>query len=75
VSFEHRSTDDLIRLLKAGSGLKLTATDRSTEDLVRIASAAADWGVAVTLSGLEDRGTDDLVLVAEAGQGSVVLKG
>ncbi len=75
MSFEHRSTDDLIGILKAGGGLKLTATDRSTEDLVLIASAAADWGVAVTFSGLEDRSTDDLVLIAEAGQGSVVLKG
>ena len=75
MSFERRSTDDLVRVLKAGSGLKLTATDRSTEDLVRIASAASDWGVAVTISGLEDRSTDDLVLIAEAGQGSVVLKG
>lgn len=75
MSFERRSTEDLIRVVQAVAGLKLTATDRSTDDLVRIASAAADWGVPVTFAGLEDRSTDDLVLIADAGQGSIVLKG
>jgi hypothetical protein len=75
VSFEHRSTEDLIRVVKAGGALKLAATDRSTDDLVRIASAAADWGVSVPFSGLQDRSTDDLVVIADAGQGSVCLKG
>jgi hypothetical protein len=75
MSFEHRSTEDLIRVVRAGGGLKLTVADRSTEDLVRIAAAAADWGVSVTFSGLEDRSTDDLALIADAGQGLVVLKG
>lgn len=75
MSFEQRSTEDLIRVVRAGGGLRLTATDRSTDDLVLIASAAADWSVTVTFSGLDDRSTDDLVLIADAGQGSVVLKG
>jgi hypothetical protein len=75
VNFEHRSTEELVRIVQAGGGLKLTATHRSTDDLVLIAAAAPDWGVPVTLSGLEDRSTDDLVLIAEAGQGSVILKG
>ena len=75
MSFEHRSTEDLIRLVQAGGGLMFSATDRPTDDLVRIAAAAAEWGVPVTFSGLENRGTDDLLLIAVAGQGSVVLKG
>jgi hypothetical protein len=75
VSFEHRSTEDLVRLVSAGGGLKLTATDRPTDDLVLIAAAAADWGVPVTFSGIDCRGTDDLVRIVEAGQGSVILKG
>lgn len=75
MSFEHRSTEELIRLVQAGGGLKLTATDRSTEDLVLIAAAAAEWGVFVTFSGLEGRTTDDLLRIVAAGQGSVVLKG
>ena len=75
MSFEQRSTEDLIRLVQAGGGLTLTATDRSTDGLVLIAAAAAEWGVPVTFSGLESRSTDDLLRIVDAGQGSVVLKG
>ena len=75
MNFEHRSTEDLIRLVQAGGGLRLSATDRTTDDLVRIAAAAAEWGVPVTFSGLASRSTDDLLLIVDAGQGVVVLEG
>lgn len=75
MSFESRSTDELVRIVGAGAGLTMEAAGRSTADLVRIAEAAADWGVPVTLRGVQDRSADDLVLIAEAGQGTVIFSG
>jgi hypothetical protein len=48
---------------------------RSAEDLIRIADAASSWGVLVTFDGAGDRPTDELVRIAEAGQGSVEFEG
>jgi len=75
VSLESRSTEELLRVVGAGGGLTIETSGRTTADLVRIAEAAADWGVPITLRGVQDRSTDELVLIAEAGQGAVVFSG
>ena len=75
MSFENRSTDDLVKIAETGGGLRLTAAGRSTDDLIRIATAAGEWGTLVTFCGLEERSTDELIRIAEAGEGSVVLEG
>ncbi|MDH5426274.1 MAG: hypothetical protein OEY29_14895 [Gammaproteobacteria bacterium] len=75
MSFEHRSTDDLIRIAAAGGGFTLSSTHRETTDLIRIAAAASAKGSRVTFTGLSHRDTDDLVQISSAGQGCVVLEG
>ena len=75
MSFEHRSTDDLIRIAAAGGGFTLTATHRSTEDLIRIAAAASGKGARITFTGLTHRSTEDLIRISAASKGSVVLEG
>lgn len=75
MSFERRSTDDLIRIAAAGGGFSLTSTHRDTDDLVRIAAAASDKSSRVTFTGLSHRDTDELVLISAAGQGCVILEG
>ncbi len=75
MSFESRSTDDLVRLAAAGAGFRLDAASRSTEDLVQIAGTASDWGVRLVFAGMSARPIDDLVAIAEAGEGSVEFEG
>lgn len=71
MSFQGRSTEDLVRIATAGGGFKLDAAGRPTDDLVTIAAAASDWGVRLVFAGMNDRPTKDLVRIAEAGQGNV----
>jgi len=75
MSFEMRTTDDLVRIAAAGGGFRLDAAMRTTDDLVRIASAASTKGAHVVFAGLKLRTTDDLVRIAAAGKGSVFLEG
>lgn len=75
MSFERRSTDDLVKIAAAGGGFTLGSTHRDTSDLIRIAAAASDKNSRVTFTGLTHRDTDDLVLIGSAGKGCVVLEG
>jgi DNA replication protein len=75
MSFELKSTDDLVRIAAVGGGFRLDATLRSTDDLVRIANAASAKGSHVVFAGLKLRTTDDLVRIAAAGKGCVFLEG
>lgn len=75
MSFELRSTDDLIRIAAAGGGFTLAATLRTTDDLIRIAAAASGKGSRITFIGLSLRSTDELIRIGAAGRGCVVLEG
>jgi len=75
MSFELRSTDDLIRIAAAGAGFSLNASLRPTADLIRIAAAASLKGSRVTFTELSLRPTDDLIRIGAAGKGCVVLEG
>jgi len=75
VSFQNRSTEDLVRIAGAGAGFRLDAAGRPVDDLVRIADAASDWGVRLVFAGVTSLSTDDLVKIAEAGEGSVEFEG
>jgi DNA replication protein len=75
VSFEGRSTDELVRIAIAGGGFRLDADGRSTDDLIRIAVSASSWGVRMVFAGMDGRSTDDLVRIAEAGEGTVEFEG
>lgn len=75
MSFETRTTDDLVRIAAAGGGFTLTASNRTTNDLVRIAAAASGKGSRIAFTGLSTRTTDDLVRIGAASKGSVILEG
>ena len=75
MSFEGRTTEDLIRIAAAGGGFLLHAAGRTTEDLIRISSAAKASGDHVTLAGLTGRTTEDLIRIGAAGRGFVILEG
>lgn len=49
MSFENKSTDELIRIAQAGLGFTLNSMSISSEDLHKIASAAHKSGARVTI--------------------------
>jgi DNA replication protein len=75
MSFQDRSTADLLRIAEAGGGFRLDSTGRPTDDLVKIAAAASSWGVRLVFAGMNGCATDDLVRIAEAGEGCVEFEG
>jgi DNA replication protein len=74
MAFSARLTDDLIRIVAAGGGVRLDAGARMTDDLIRIAAAAKNGGARLYLVGMSARLTDDLVRISTAGKGSVVFE-
>lgn len=74
MSFESRTTADLVRIAAAGGGFRLNAGPRTTADLVRIAAAASSTGASLTFAGLAARTTADLIRIGAAGKGAVVLE-
>ena len=75
MSFEMRTTPDLVQIANSGGGFRLDATMRTTPDLIKIASAASTTGARVTFCGLSMRTTPDLVKISLAGKGCVILEG
>ena len=71
MSFQVRSTNDLVRIVAAGGGLVMDAAVRSTNDLVRIAAAGSSKGAPLVFRDMAVRSTDDLVRIAAAGKGCV----
>ncbi|QKD02166.1 hypothetical protein EB235_12175 [Mesorhizobium loti R88b] len=71
MSFETRTTGDLMQIAAAGGGFVLDAATRTTSDLIQIASAARQGGARVLLRGMATRRTEDLVQIGNAGGGAV----
>lgn len=74
MAFNARLTDDLIRIVAAGGGMRLDAGARMTDDLIRIAAAAKNGRARLYLSGMSARMTDDLIRIGAAGKGCVVFE-
>lgn len=75
MSFQGKSTAELVQIAAAGGGFRLDAAERPTDDLVKIAAAASEWGVRLVFAGMSERSIDDLVRIAAAGEGGVVFEG
>ena len=74
MSFELRSTADLVMIAAAGGGFRLDARMRPADELVQIAAAASGAGARVTFAGLKLRPTPELIRIAAAGAGCVCLE-
>ena len=48
MSFEHKSTDVLLRVAKAGLGFTLIADYKTPDDINQLADAAAESGAKIT---------------------------
>lgn len=71
MSFQSRTTEELVRIAMSGMGMEIDVAARTTDDLVRIAMAARSGGGHWVLRGLYPRTTDDLVRIGLAGKGHV----
>jgi hypothetical protein len=69
--FELRNTDDIMKIVATGGGVKMDGTQRSTEDLMKIASAASYRGARVIFTGMALRPTDDLMKIGASGKDNV----
>ena len=74
MSFETRTTHDLMQIAACSGGFRLDAAVRTTLDLSRIAQAAAGTGARLTFSGMAVRTTHDLMQIASAGKGCVTFE-
>ncbi len=68
------STDDLIKIMEASSGLKLDVGTKSKDELVRIATTAGQFEVGVTFRNVTGMNVDDLAEIAEAGDGCITFE-
>ncbi|OHB39322.1 MAG: hypothetical protein A2Y09_03560 [Planctomycetes bacterium GWA2_39_15] len=75
MSFELKTTMELVQIAAAGGGFRLDAAMRTTPELVQIAAAASRTGARVTFAGLKFRTTPELVQISAAGKGCVFLEG
>jgi DNA replication protein len=74
MSFEMKTTLELVQIAAAGGGFHLDAKTRTTLELVQIAAAASQKGARLAFAGLNMRTTAELVQIAAAGKGCVVLE-
>ncbi|WP_027250996.1 hypothetical protein [Photobacterium halotolerans] len=62
-----KSTDNLIRLVKAGGNLTIDVSDKSTDNVIRIAKTAVAQKNKITFTGMDNKSTDNVVRVIKAG--------
>ncbi|MGR6838039.1 hypothetical protein ACU5DF_02610 [Aliivibrio wodanis] len=62
-----KSTESIMRLVKAGGNLSVDAKGKSTESILRIAKVATLAGNVVTFRNLEGKSTDSLLRIIKAG--------
>lgn len=69
-----KSTDNIIRLVKAGGNLSVDAEGISTDNILRIVKASIQVGKVITFRNLQDKSTDNLLRIISAGGENVVLE-
>jgi hypothetical protein len=74
VSFKAKNIQELIQIVKAGAGLRMQVGNKSTEDLVKLAEAARSAGAVLVLTGLSSRDITEVIRIAEAGKGALILE-
>ena len=68
------SVDDIIKVVASGGGVILSAEGRTVSDLVRISATAADGESTIVIKNAGTWLTSDLVHIAAAGRGHVMIE-
>ncbi len=69
-----RSTDGVIRLVKAGGNLSVNCEGRSTDGVIRIIKAANASKNVITLRNLNGHSTDAVIRIIKACGDSILLE-
>lgn len=69
-----RTTDNIIRVVKAGGNINVNAERMTTDNMIRVAKAAVVSGSIVTFKGLHKHTTNNLIRIAKAGDKNVTLE-
>lgn len=62
------STDNLIRVVKAGGNLSVDAEKMSTDNIIRVTQVVVQMGGSITFRNLSSKSTDNLIRVKLRGQ-------
>lgn len=73
MTLDRRLTEDLIRLAHAGCGFTISGRGRQLNDLVSIAQAARIGSAQITIFGVANYSTDDLIRIGQAGAGRIIF--
>jgi hypothetical protein len=74
MGFHLKTTDELVRIAKAGGGLVLEGGRRTTDELAKIAEAAKRSSSLVIFRGVALRKTEALEKIAAAGKGHIIFE-
>lgn len=69
-----RTTDNIIRIVKAGGNMNINGEKMTADNMIRVAKAAVASGSTVTFMGLHKHTTNNLIRIVEAGGKSVILQ-
>lgn len=68
------STDNLIRIVKAGGNLSINAESMSTDNIIRVIQVAIENGKSITFRNISSHSTDNLIRIVKAGGDNVFLE-
>ena len=74
MALKGKTTDDFIRILEVGGGIRFDAIGRTTAELIHLATVAKSGGARLVLMRMSSRETDDLIRIAAAGGGQVIFE-
>ncbi|HDY91356.1 MAG TPA: hypothetical protein ENH67_17885 [Pseudoalteromonas sp.] len=69
-----RSTDNVIKLVKAGGLLSINCEGRSTDNVLKIIEVANSVGRPVTIRNLDDHSTDNVLRIIQASGDNILLE-
>lgn len=69
-----RTTDNVLRLLKAGGNISVDAKEMTTDNILRVVTVAVEMGKVVTFRNLENHTTDNILRIVKAGGDNVILE-
>lgn len=69
-----RTTDNIIRIVKAGGNMNVNGENMTTDNMIRVAKAAVVSGSTVTFMGLHKHTADNLIRIVKAGGNHVIVQ-
>ena len=69
-----KTTDNLVKIVSNGGGIRIDGEKRTSDSLVKIAKAARQGQVNLQIYNVDNKTTDLLVKIAKAGEGRVIFE-